>query len=106
MTNESPRGRAGRTTDKPAAAVLTAKQAPHRPGTAPALGLRAGRDGLVIVSQTASRTGDTRYGVQLFVCIAKTECRPRAEDVPETFYRQVRADTRKPRRPNRPQHPD
>ena len=24
--------------------VLTAKQAPHRPGTAPALGLRAGND--------------------------------------------------------------
>src|SRR5262245_29551783 len=27
-----------------AGGVLTAKQAPHRPGTAPALGLRAGRD--------------------------------------------------------------
>jgi hypothetical protein len=29
---------------KAAGGVLTAKQAPHRPGTAPALGLRAGRD--------------------------------------------------------------
>jgi len=28
---------------KAAGEVLTAKQAPHRPGTAPALGLRAGR---------------------------------------------------------------
>ena len=31
--------------------VLTAKQAPHRPGTAPALGLRAGR-AVVILTQT------------------------------------------------------
>src|SRR5882724_5097301 len=29
---------------KAAGEVLTAKQAPHRPGTAPALGLRAGND--------------------------------------------------------------
>jgi hypothetical protein len=29
---------------KAAGGVLTAKQAPHRPGTAPALGLRAGND--------------------------------------------------------------
>jgi len=28
---------------KAAGGVLTTKQAPHRPGTAPALGLRAGR---------------------------------------------------------------
>jgi hypothetical protein len=28
--------------NKAAGGVLTAKQAPHRPGTAPALGLRAG----------------------------------------------------------------
>src|SRR5262249_30616633 len=34
--------------------VLTAKQAPPRPGTAPALGLRAGADGLLIVSQPTS----------------------------------------------------
>ena len=33
--------------------VLTAKQAPHRPGTAPALGLRAGKVGVSIKSQTA-----------------------------------------------------
>jgi hypothetical protein len=32
--------------DKAAGEVLTAKQAPHRPGIAPALGLRAGRDDL------------------------------------------------------------
>src|SRR5438034_656478 len=30
--------------EKAAGEVLTAKQAPHRPGTAPALGLRAGND--------------------------------------------------------------
>ena len=33
-----------RTRRKAAGGVLTAKQAPHRPGTAPALGLRAGND--------------------------------------------------------------
>ena len=33
--------------------VLTAKQAPHRPGTAPALGLRAGKVALTIIGQTA-----------------------------------------------------
>src|SRR5205085_2303834 len=32
--------------------VLTAKQAPHRPGTAPALGLRAGRVAAAIIEQT------------------------------------------------------
>jgi probable HAF family extracellular repeat protein len=32
--------------------VSAAKQNPHRPGLAPALGLRAGADGLVILSQT------------------------------------------------------
>ena len=37
---------------KAAGGVLTAKQAPHRPGTAPALGLRAGNDVLFTVSQT------------------------------------------------------
>jgi hypothetical protein len=43
------------TTDKRKAAggVLTAKQAPYRPGTAPALGLRAGVAALAIVTQTA-----------------------------------------------------
>src|SRR5206468_1609827 len=38
---------------KAAGEVLTAKQAPHRPGTAPALGLRAGR-AVVILSQTTT----------------------------------------------------
>jgi hypothetical protein len=38
---------------KAAGGVLTAKQAPHRPGTAPALGLRAGRVAATIVLQTA-----------------------------------------------------
>jgi hypothetical protein len=37
---------------KAAGGVLTAKQAPHRPGTAPALGLRAGNDVLSIQPQT------------------------------------------------------
>src|SRR4051812_43332630 len=37
---------------KAAGGVLTAKQAPHRPGTAPALGLRAGCDVAPIVEQT------------------------------------------------------
>ena len=32
--------------------VLTAKQAPHRPGTAPALGLRAGEVAVPIIMQT------------------------------------------------------
>ena len=33
--------------------VLTAKQAPHRPGTAPALGLRAGMVAVAIITPTA-----------------------------------------------------
>jgi hypothetical protein len=33
--------------------VSAAKQNPHRPGIASALGLRAGSDSLVIISQTA-----------------------------------------------------
>jgi hypothetical protein len=37
-----------------AGAVLTAKQAPHRPGTAPALGLRAGEVARTLIPQTAS----------------------------------------------------
>ena len=36
---------------KAAGGVLTAKQAPRRPGTAPALGLRAGAMLLLIVTQ-------------------------------------------------------
>jgi hypothetical protein len=34
--------------------VFTAKQAPHRPGTAPALGLRAGMVAAPIIRQTVS----------------------------------------------------
>jgi len=41
------------TTNKLAGGVLTAKQAPHRPGTAPALGLRARMVAVAILSQTA-----------------------------------------------------
>src|SRR5205807_6352342 len=40
---------------KAAGGVLTAKQAPHRPGTAPALGLRAGCVVTPIVEQTHLR---------------------------------------------------
>ena len=40
---------------KAAGEVLTAKQAPHRPGTAPALGLRAGKVAVTIISQTPFR---------------------------------------------------
>jgi hypothetical protein len=36
-----------------AGGVLTPKQAPQRPGTAPALGLRAGMVAVAIISQTA-----------------------------------------------------
>src|SRR5947209_19537744 len=38
---------------KAASGVRTAKQAPHRPGTAPALGLRAGDDVISILTRTA-----------------------------------------------------
>ena len=38
---------------KAAGGVLTAKQAPHRPSIAPALGLRAGRVAVAILTQTA-----------------------------------------------------
>ena len=37
--------------EQAAGEVLTAKQAPHRPGTAPALGLRAGMVAAAIVTQ-------------------------------------------------------
>jgi hypothetical protein len=37
---------------KAAGEVLTAKQAPHRPGTAQALGLRAGKVAVAIITQT------------------------------------------------------
>src|SRR5262245_407606 len=40
---------------KAAGGALTAKQAPHRPGTAPALGLRAGRAGVIPAQTTLAR---------------------------------------------------
>src|SRR5262249_59768687 len=48
--------------NKAAGEVLTAKQAPHRPGTAPALGLRAGKDGPFIVPRTNS-SEETNHGI-------------------------------------------
>jgi hypothetical protein len=56
----APRGIAARSIvlerdNRTAGEVLTAKQAPHRPGTAPALGLRAGGDGSFILSQAKSK---------------------------------------------------
>ncbi len=48
------RGEPGVVEEKKAAGgLLTAKQATHRPGTAPALGLRAGGNLTCIISQTA-----------------------------------------------------
>src|SRR6516162_6045401 len=41
--------------------VLTAKQAPHRPGTAPALGLRAGMVAVTILRQTVKETRPMRF---------------------------------------------
>jgi hypothetical protein len=46
---------------KAAGEVLTAKQAPHRPGTAPALGLRAGNGVISILPQTE---GDFTVGLR------------------------------------------
>jgi hypothetical protein len=46
--------------------VLTAKQAPHRPGTAPALGLRAGCVVLSIISQTAIEKETSMWVRSLF----------------------------------------
>jgi hypothetical protein len=40
--------------NKVAGEVLTAKQAPHRPGTTPALGLRAGTVAAAIIEQTTA----------------------------------------------------
>src|SRR5262249_56120996 len=56
---------------KAAGEVLTAKQAPHRPGTAPALGLRAGSVVAPIVEQTTIAKETSHDVVPLFV--------PRAE---------------------------
>src|SRR5262249_48899832 len=50
-TRRSRRGKITRRS-KAAGEVLTAKQAPHRPGIAPAFGLRAGGRGTVIIAQT------------------------------------------------------
>jgi hypothetical protein len=48
---------------KAAGGVLTAKQAPHRPGTAPALGLRAWR--AVIFLERTALTKENRNVVPL-----------------------------------------
>jgi hypothetical protein len=50
---EKPSSMQQRISKKAAGGVLTAKQAPHRPGAAPALGLRAGIEAAVILQQTA-----------------------------------------------------
>src|SRR5262245_23909937 len=53
MLGRGPRPKVGRGSKTAAGGVLTAKQALRRPGTAPALGLRAER-AAVILSQTAT----------------------------------------------------
>src|SRR5262249_44317588 len=56
LASGTPRPSRGSTT-KAAGGVLTAKQAPHRPGTAPALGLRAGDNGLSWYRRPCSENG-------------------------------------------------
>src|SRR5262245_18513226 len=46
--------------------VLTAKQAPHRPGTAPTLGLRAGERCFLIVSETVSKRRSAMWLRELY----------------------------------------
>src|SRR6516225_1135932 len=58
---------------KAAGEVLTAKQAPHRPGTAPALGLRAGND----VSSLYRRPSNPG-GQAMFLTNVLRRMRPRA----------------------------
>jgi hypothetical protein len=47
------------TDSKAAGAVLTTKQAPHRPGIAPALGLRAGMFAALIVPRRPTAEGNS-----------------------------------------------
>ena len=51
---------------KAAGEVLTAKQAPHRPGTAPALGLRAGKGRRNYLSQTVFSKETLKCGSTLY----------------------------------------
>jgi hypothetical protein len=50
---------------KAAGEALSVKKAPHRPGTAPALGLRAGWVAVAIIAQTTSLFGDLPCGFTL-----------------------------------------
>jgi hypothetical protein len=72
-----------------AGGVLTAKQAPHRPGTAPALGLRAGR-AAVIHSQTTSAKEMT-----MWFCSPTRSRKPRRPVSP--LQQSVRRHTARPR---------
>src|SRR5262249_52297700 len=64
-------------TSKAAGGVLTAKQAPHRPGTAPALGLRAETVAAVSAMQAAARWGDCHVSHALTARIARVITPPR-----------------------------
>src|SRR6202040_176766 len=55
---------------KAAGEVLTAKQAPHRPGTAPALGLRAGNDVSPLYRRPKGREVMKRYSFAASLALA------------------------------------
>ena len=61
---------------KAAGGVLTAKQAPHRPGTAPALGLRAGRAILSTADREESLMTLAKNRVRLAVEQFEDRCTP------------------------------
>src|SRR5262249_59994528 len=57
---------------KPAGEVLTTKQAPHRPGIAPALGLRAGMMASSLYRGPPPVPGDIHHGIPLIPATARS----------------------------------
>src|SRR5207253_2765582 len=90
------------TDQKAAGEVLTAKQAPHRPGTAPALGLRAGNDVASFYRRPIWKRRTYHVIQQL---AAEPPIRPRTEPGPTQSPATVasgRDASAKPRSPGRP----
>src|SRR5262245_26614606 len=77
------------TKNKAAGEALTVKKVPHRPGTAPALGLRAGSDVLSLYCRPSERNNPMRRATLFQQAIALTLAIALAPTIPST----ARADT-------------